>query len=111
MSTEELVIEKIRQLDSEQQQQVLAFIDALPKRQVSMNAEASPFGKRLRELRNEIIASGIPLLNDEELDREIAERRWGSYRKGNEFLIVRPDRFGIEKIVTYGVNLDDLQTN
>lgn len=33
--------------------------------------------------------------------------RWdGSavYRKGNEYLIVRPDRFGIEKIVTYGVN-------
>jgi hypothetical protein len=33
--------------------------------------------------------------------------RWdGSavYRKGNEYLIVRPDQFGTEKIVTYGVN-------
>ncbi|WP_315787393.1 hypothetical protein [Fischerella sp. JS2] len=28
------------------------------------------------------------------------------YRKGNEYLIVRPDKFGIEKIVTYGVNDD-----
>ncbi|MBW4678623.1 MAG: hypothetical protein KME19_00725 [Microcoleus vaginatus WJT46-NPBG5] len=28
------------------------------------------------------------------------------YRKGNEYLIVRPDRFGVEKIVTYGVNDD-----
>ncbi|MGG6265713.1 hypothetical protein ACQ4M3_19965 [Leptolyngbya sp. AN03gr2] len=28
------------------------------------------------------------------------------YRKGNEYLIVRPDRFGMEKIVTYGVNDD-----
>ena len=28
------------------------------------------------------------------------------YRKGNEYLIVRPDRFGSEKIVTYGVNDD-----
>jgi hypothetical protein len=35
-------------------------------------------------------------------------RRDGSavYRKGNEYLIVRPDRFGVEKIVTYGVNDD-----
>ncbi len=28
------------------------------------------------------------------------------YRKGKEYLIVRPDKFGIEKIVTYGVNDD-----
>ncbi|BAY30485.1 hypothetical protein NIES2107_23300 [Nostoc carneum NIES-2107] len=28
------------------------------------------------------------------------------YRKGNEYLIVRTDKFGIEKIVTYGVNDD-----
>lgn len=35
-------------------------------------------------------------------------RRDGSavYRKGNESLIVQPDRFRIEKIVTYGVNDD-----
>lgn len=33
--------------------------------------------------------------------------RWDSsavYRKGNEYLIVRPNQFGIEKIVTYGIN-------
>jgi hypothetical protein len=28
------------------------------------------------------------------------------YRKGNEYLIVRPNRFGSEQIVTYGVNDD-----
>lgn len=28
------------------------------------------------------------------------------YRKGSEYLIVRPDKFGVEKIVTYGVNDD-----
>ncbi len=35
-------------------------------------------------------------------------RRDGSavYRKGNEYLIVRTDKFGVEKIVTYGVNDD-----
>jgi hypothetical protein len=26
------------------------------------------------------------------------------YRKGKEYLVVRPDSFGVEKIVTYGVN-------
>jgi len=26
------------------------------------------------------------------------------YRKGNEFLIVRPAPYGVEKIVTYGIN-------
>ncbi len=26
------------------------------------------------------------------------------YRKGSEFLIVRPDSYGIEKVVTYGIN-------
>lgn len=26
------------------------------------------------------------------------------YRKGNEYSIVRPDRYGVEKIVTYGSN-------
>lgn len=28
------------------------------------------------------------------------------YRKGNEYLIVRSDQYGTEKIVTYGVNDD-----
>ncbi|MEA5617236.1 hypothetical protein VB711_05200 [Cronbergia sp. UHCC 0137] len=28
------------------------------------------------------------------------------YRKGNEYLIIRPDKYGSEKIVTYGVNDD-----
>ena len=32
-------------------------------------------GRKLKELRARIIASGLPLLSDEELEREIAERR------------------------------------
>jgi hypothetical protein len=33
--------------------------------------------------------------------------RWDEsavYRQGAEFLIVRPDRYGVEKVVTYGIN-------
>lgn len=75
MTTKELIIERVNQLDPEQQQQVWEFINALPK--PMEQSEISPLGKKLRELRAEIVASGIPLLNDEELDREIAERRGG----------------------------------
>jgi hypothetical protein len=35
-------------------------------------------GRRLRALRAEIVHSGIPMLRDEDLDREIAERRGGT---------------------------------
>ncbi len=51
MSIEELVVEKLQKLDSEQQQQVLAFIDSLPNQQEPAKAEPSPLGKKLRELR------------------------------------------------------------
>lgn len=35
----------------------------------------SPLGRRLREIRERIVASGVPLLNAEELEAEIAKRR------------------------------------
>jgi hypothetical protein len=35
------------------------------------------FGRKLKALRAEIIASGLPLLSDEEAERELAERRGG----------------------------------
>lgn len=37
-------------------------------------------GKSLAALRAEIIASGAPMLDDGELEKEIAERRGGYYR-------------------------------
>lgn len=37
-------------------------------------------GRRLAALRAEIVASGAPLLGDDELEEEIAERRGGYYR-------------------------------
>jgi Spy/CpxP family protein refolding chaperone len=77
MTTEELVIQKLRELNPEQQQQVWEFINSLSNPQPSITAQSRPFGEKLRELRAQIVASGIPLLNDEELDREIAERRGG----------------------------------
>lgn len=37
--------------------------------------ERQALGQRLRELRAQIRASGVPLLSWEEIDRELAERR------------------------------------
>jgi hypothetical protein len=74
MTTKELIIEKINYLAPEQQQQVWEFINPLLQ---SQEPEISPLGKKLRELRAEIVASGEPLLSREQLDREIAERRGG----------------------------------
>jgi len=37
-------------------------------------------GKSLASLRAEIVASGEPMLDDSELEKEIAERRGGYYR-------------------------------
>lgn len=39
----------------------------------------TPFGKKLLEIRKRVIASGRPLLDWEDIDREIADQRglWG----------------------------------
>jgi hypothetical protein len=41
-------------------------------------------GRRLAALRAEIIASGAPLLDGGELEKEIAERRGGYHRGGRD---------------------------
>ena len=44
----------------------------------------SQLGRRLREIRRRFIEEGGTLLTSGELDREIAERRGGSYRFEDE---------------------------
>ena len=75
MTTEQLLY-KWQALEAEEQQKVLAFIDSL-ERQKHRTKSASGLGKKLREIRQEIIDSGLPLLTTEEADREKAERRGG----------------------------------
>ena len=72
MTTEELLLEKWRILPPGRQQEVLAFTEHLTK---SPPTADSPLGEKLRAIRSRIVESGIPLLNDDELEREIAERR------------------------------------
>jgi hypothetical protein len=72
MTTEELLLEKWRILPPDRQQEVLALADRLTKPLPNVD---SPLGEKLRAIRTRIVESGIPLLKDDELEREIAERR------------------------------------
>ncbi|MBE9206456.1 hypothetical protein IQ244_07990 [Nostoc sp. LEGE 06077] len=77
--TTEQILHKLQALNADEQEKVLAFIDSL-ERQKQQLKSGSKLGKKLRKIRQEIIESGLPLLTDEEADREKAERR-GGYRE------------------------------
>ena len=57
-------------LPPNKQQEALAFVDRL-----SHPKTDSPLGQKLRAIRAKIVESGMPLLNDTELEQEITERR------------------------------------
>lgn len=75
MSKEEQLLETWHQLPSEAQDQVLQLAQSL-KPQPEFVPQ-TPLGKKLWEIRQRIVASGVPLLSDEELEQELAERRGG----------------------------------
>ncbi|ELS05501.1 hypothetical protein Xen7305DRAFT_00052470 [Xenococcus sp. PCC 7305] len=77
MTTEQL-LNQWQTLDPDEQAKVLAFIDSLLQRKNQFN-----LGEKLREIRQEIIASGIPLLTSEEVEKEKAARR-GGYRENSQ---------------------------
>ncbi|MBD2213947.1 hypothetical protein H6G64_06820 [Calothrix sp. FACHB-156] len=72
----EQILHKLESLNEDEQEKVLAFIDSL-ERQKQQLKSSSKLGKKLRQIRQEIIDSGLPLLTTEEADREKAERRGG----------------------------------
>lgn len=75
MSKEEQLLECWHELSTEAQEQVLQLAQSLkPQTEFVPQTE---LGKKLWEIRQRIVASGIPLLSDEELEQEIAFRRGG----------------------------------
>ena len=93
MNTEQLLLSKWRNLPASKQQEVMNFV-AFLEEQIKAGSQSgstadrvtptaatstSNLGKKLLEIREEIVASGLPLLGVEELEKEIAERR-GGYR-------------------------------
>lgn len=73
MSKEEQLLECWHKLSTEAQEQVLQLAQSLkPQPEFVPQTE---LGKKLWEIRQRIVASGIPLLSDEELEQELALRR------------------------------------
>lgn len=74
MNTEQQLIEKWRNLPSDKQQQVLKFVESLNEQKQPKQTE---LGQRLRQIRAKIVASSEPLLNKEEIEQEVINRRGG----------------------------------
>ncbi|PSB03771.1 hypothetical protein [Merismopedia glauca] len=74
MSPEQDLLTKWRSLSPNKQEEVLDFVEFL---YLKNSADRASLGKRLRQLRAEIVASGEPLLTRDEVEREIAHRRGG----------------------------------
>jgi hypothetical protein len=81
MSPEQELLEKWRSLDKEKQEEVLDFVKFIHAKMVKLQpitpANKSQLGKRLRQIRAEIVSSGEHLLTQDELEKEITNRRGG----------------------------------
>ncbi|GAB1541671.1 hypothetical protein NUACC21_43430 [Scytonema sp. NUACC21] len=89
MSTEQLLLEKWRALSPDKQQEVMDFVDflefkstATTQHQAELQSKPN-LGERLRKIREEIVSSGVPLLDWEGVEREKAQRR-GGYQEDAE---------------------------
>jgi hypothetical protein len=74
MISEQHLVEKWRRLLPNQQRQVLDFLDSLDHTPTVIKPR-SPLGQQLRQIRSEIMASGVPLLSWEEVEQEKRDRR------------------------------------
>jgi hypothetical protein len=91
MNTEQKLVTKWRNLPPDKQQEVIDFIEfmefqALQKKshlenQVipQKNKSKSDLGQRLKAIREEVVASGVHLLNEAEIEQEKRERQSGYY--------------------------------
>ena len=89
MNTEKLLLKKWRSLPQNLQQEVIDFVEFLELKKTSATKHKAspkpklPLGERLRKLREEVIASSVPRLDWEGVEREKAERR-GGYQEDAE---------------------------
>jgi hypothetical protein len=81
MNVEQQLVEKWRELPLERQQEVLDFVEFLHKKaadNASPSSNQSLLGQKLRQIRAQIVDSGVSLLSREEIEREVIDRRGGS---------------------------------
>jgi hypothetical protein len=79
MSKEELLLESWRKLSPEEQDKVLSYLNTLNAEVCDqfLQSSVSPLGQRLQQIRRRILASGVSLLDWDDLEKEIANRRGG----------------------------------
>lgn len=73
MFTEQQLLEKWRSLPKDKQEEVINFIEFIHLK----SATKVSLGNHLRQIRERIIASGKPLLDEEGIAKELASRRGG----------------------------------
>ena len=76
MTSEQKLLSQWRELPAEKQEEVIDFVAFLAQR-TAKNQAAPQSRDRFQQLRDQIVASGIPLLSEAEIDQEVADRRGG----------------------------------
>jgi hypothetical protein len=74
MSPEQELLTKWRFLPQDKQEEVLDFVEFL---RLKNSANKTPLGERLRQIRTRIVASGKNLLDEDGIEKELANRRSG----------------------------------
>ncbi len=89
MNNEQKLINKWRNLPPDKQEEVMNFIEFIELRTLQSHSALenqltpdetklkSNLGQRLREIRQEVVASGVHLLNTQEIEQERKERQGG----------------------------------
>ncbi|MCC5617794.1 hypothetical protein LC605_22410 [Nostoc sp. CHAB 5836] len=74
MSSEQELLTKWRSLPQDKQEEVLDFVEFLG---LTNSANKIPLGERLQQIRTKIVASGKHLLDEDEIEKELASPRGG----------------------------------
>ncbi|ELR97584.1 hypothetical protein [Gloeocapsa sp. PCC 73106] len=82
MANEVELLEHWRELTPEKQQKVLEFVELLKSESETPPVKSdfvpqTPLGKKLWEIRQRAISTGLKLLNEDEIELELAARRGG----------------------------------
>jgi hypothetical protein len=78
MASEQQLITQWRSLPSEKQQEVIDFVAFLAQRTAKNTQATQPNARpQFQQLREQIMAAGIPLLSDAEIEQEVIELRGG----------------------------------
>jgi chorismate-pyruvate lyase len=70
VNPEQELLTKWRSLPQDKQEEVLDFVEFL---RLKNSANKTPLGERLRQIRSRIVASGKPLLTQDEIETELAK--------------------------------------